>query len=111
MKLVIPIVVLCLTGCATTGVPPPTKSQSTLNKKYLNDGVGVKSIVTNSALESYNMKYLKASSHKAFAQSVSGAWSWKSDRTSEKHAITSALIACQKKIKEAKILIHARLST
>ncbi len=52
-------------------------------------------IVTNQAAESYRKKYSKATLNKAFAQSESGAWSWKSNRTSVEHAKRSALIACQ----------------
>jgi hypothetical protein len=48
----------------------------------------IESIVTNQVLTSYQTKYLKATSHKAFAQSESGAWNWKS-------TIKSALISCQ----------------
>ena len=56
---------------------------------------GEASIMQRRALESYREEYKDASLHKAFAQSDSGHWAWKSNRTSREHAITNALIACQ----------------
>ncbi len=52
--------------------------------------------MTNQALKSYREEYIHATEHKAFAQSAVGAWSWKSNRTSIKHAIENSLIDCQK---------------
>ena len=65
-------------------------------KGHTNTKTGIASIITKDALESYNEKYLAAPEHKAFAQSLSGAWNWKSNRTSLAHAKTSALVGCQK---------------
>lgn len=67
---------------------------------YVSSKSGVSSIITNEALASYNDKYSSAANHKAFAQSLSGAWSWRSDRTSVDHAKRSALINCQRSNQE-----------
>ena len=55
----------------------------------------IESIISKKALKSFETPYHQAPSHKAFTQSESGAWSWKSNRTSKEHAIKSALISCQ----------------
>ncbi len=52
-------------------------------------------IIRKKALKSFRQKYLTASGHKAFAQSESGNWNWRSNRTSEEHAINNALASCR----------------
>lgn len=101
MKLYIIIVILLISGCATT--EKPVTNQNLSNNVSHNakqeapntESYSIKSIITNHALKSYKNKYVQAKSHKAFAQSKSGVSYWKSDRTSSKHAIESALVACQ----------------
>lgn len=61
---------------------------------------GEEIIRTKSALRSYHSEYLKAPSHKAFAQSTEGRWIWRSSRTSVEYAIEDALMACNEKLKE-----------
>jgi hypothetical protein len=90
------IVCVMLSGCATTALEKQPELTAGNIEKYKNPKSGVESIITNTALSSYNEKYLSASEHKALAQSLSGVWSWKSNRTSVEHAKTSALVACQK---------------
>jgi hypothetical protein len=51
-------------------------------------------IITNAALESYQ-KYRSANNHKAFAQSESGAWNWRADRTNQEYAMKNALMGCR----------------
>jgi hypothetical protein len=89
------IVSILLGGCATTTLEKQPEHTMGNIKTYTNSKSGVESIITNSGLSSYNEKYLSASEHKAFAQSMSGVWSWKSNRTSVEHAQTSALVSCQ----------------
>ena len=86
MKYHITIIALLLSGCTTT------ETVVVDGKKVF----AIESIITNKALKSFKTDYLKATSHKAFAQSASGAWNWKSNRTSKAHAIKSALISCQR---------------
>lgn len=94
--------VLALGGCV---VPPPqdpypamddmnttSQERSFLIDKQARD---MDALMTNQAVASYRNEYLKATAHKAFAQSDSGAWSWKSNRTSIEHAINNALIGCR----------------
>ncbi|MEZ5492087.1 MAG: hypothetical protein R3F50_17515 [Gammaproteobacteria bacterium] len=52
-------------------------------------------LIRDDALDSYRSKYIKAPDFKALAQSESGAWGWRSGRTSEQHAIHSALAVCR----------------
>jgi hypothetical protein len=97
VKLYIIVVTLLLSGCATTEKSAVNHTVSH-NKKQIvhkDEPYSIKSIITNHALKSYKNKYVQAKSHKAFAQSKSGVSYWKSDRTSRKHAIESALVACQ----------------
>lgn len=49
---------------------------------------------TKDALKSYKKEYLRERGHKAFAQSPSGAWAWRSQRTSREFAIEDAVNAC-----------------
>ena len=95
--------VILITGCATTD-NPSINPQGKLSKEitlYTNDKKGIESLITNQALKSFKNDYSKASKHKAFAQSVSGSWNWKSNRTSKEHAIKSALIGCQRNNKKS----------
>ncbi|NRB39791.1 MAG: hypothetical protein HRU20_15210 [Pseudomonadales bacterium] len=57
--------------------------------------VGIESIISKKALTSYLTKYSDATDNKAFAQSESGVWNWRSNRTSVEYAKSSALIACR----------------
>ncbi|MEC7815698.1 MAG: hypothetical protein VX939_05475 [Pseudomonadota bacterium] len=86
-----------LVGCATYEQPmSPTTSPGDISEPVFEQkAVGEASIMTNQALKSYREGYVHATEHKAFAQSDVGAWSWKSNRTSIKHAIGNALIDCQ----------------
>jgi len=76
---------------------------------YTSDSEGAESLITNQALESFNTEYKEASKHKAFAQSLSGAWNWKSNRTSIEHAKTSALIGCQRNNKKSEDLYPCKV--
>jgi len=76
---------------------------------YSNDKKGIESLMSNKALKSFKTDYAKASNHKAFAQSVSGAWNWKSNRTTKEHAITSALIGCQRNNKKSEDLYPCKV--
>lgn len=58
--------------------------------------VGKSQLIKNKARVSYQAEYTKAKLYKAFAQSVTGSWSWKSNRTSTIHAMNNALIQCRK---------------
>jgi len=79
------IIFIVVSGCAVQQDHKPVAEPPSID-----------SIITNQALKSFKTDYSKASNHKAFAQSLSGAWSWKSSMTSVEHAKTSALIACQR---------------
>jgi len=87
-----------LVGCATYEQPIPTAASTgnTVEPSFEQKAVGEASIMTNQALKSYREDYVHATEHKAFAQSDVGAWSWKSNRTSVKHAIENSLIDCQR---------------
>ena len=102
--------VIVLSGCATQG---PIQSELPKSeqkiKLYSNSNLGIESIITNKALKSFNTKYVKATKNKAFAQSASGAWNWKSDRTSVEHAKTSALIGCQHNNKKSEDLYPCKV--
>jgi len=52
-------------------------------------------ITRKEAFKSFREKYLASKGHKAFAQSASGNWNWRSNRTSRDHAINSALASCR----------------
>ena len=52
-------------------------------------------IIKKDARKSFANKYLDAKGHKAFAQSDSGNWNWRSNRTSKQHAINNALASCR----------------
>jgi hypothetical protein len=102
MKVYISTLVILLSGCAITETHEPKEEfviPKTLEPVEVETKVekiiNIESIITNQALMSYKGKYLKASTHKAFVQSESGAWNWRSNRTSKEHAINSALISCQ----------------
>ena len=87
-----------LVGCAThqQALPPATNSNANAEPALEGKVLGEDSIMTKQALKSYRENYSHASTHKAFAQSGSGAWSWKSNRTSVEYAIQNSLISCQK---------------
>ena len=125
-KLLTVAAVLWLSGCATTSglgkaehAAHDTKiaeaaSASVSSKhsgmtKYENNETGIDSIILNAALESFQTKYKEATFNKAFAQSVSGAWNWKSNRTSIEHAKTSALVGCQRNNKRSEDIYPCRV--
>jgi hypothetical protein len=91
-----------LVGCATYEKPIPLATSTsetgtgTVEPSFEQKAVGEAAIMTNQALKSYREEYVHATEHKAFAQSDVGAWSWKSNRTSIKHAIENSLIDCQR---------------
>lgn len=47
------------------------------------------------AVDNFINKYMDAKQHRAFAQSTSGTWAWRSARTSTEYAVQNALAACQ----------------
>lgn len=105
--------VLSFLGCATikqNGVSDKSSSiPSHPIKIYQNHAQGIDSIISNEALISFNTDYKDASPNKAFAQSTSGAWSWKSNRTSIEHAKTSALIGCQRNNRKSEDLYPCKI--
>lgn len=92
------VFIALLVGCATYEKPIPTATSTseTVEPSFEQKAVGEAAIMTNQALKSYREEYVHATEHKAFAQSDVGAWSWKSNRTSIKHAIENSLIDCQR---------------
>jgi len=105
------IFISLITGCATTN--KPKMAHQDISSKpitiYENDKKGIESLITNQSLKSFNTDYTMASAHKAFAQSVSGAWNWKSNRTSKEHAIKSALIGCQRNNKKSEDMYPCKI--
>ena len=101
MKYLFVILVFFISGCATQQIKQPKNEQGNQITVYENKQKGIDSIIANKALKSFKNEYLKAAKNRAFAQSLSGAWNWRSDRTSAEHAKTSALIACQRHNKKA----------
>lgn len=102
MKVHISALAILLSGCTPTETHEPKEEvvipeavEPVEVETKVEKIISIESIITHQALMSYKGKYLKASTHKAFAQSESGAWNWKSNRTSKEHAINSALISCQ----------------
>jgi len=98
------IAVASLTGCATHSDISPTRTIQSNGLEfieYTNNKTGIDSLITNQAVKSFKTDYQKAPSNKAFAQSVSGAWNWKSNRSSVEHARTSALVGCQRNNKKS----------
>ncbi len=57
--------------------------------------IGSLMIIRKKARKSFSDKYLDARGHKAFAQSASSNWNWRSNRTSTDHAINNALASCR----------------
>lgn len=49
---------------------------------------------TRAAMDAYRRDYLPTKGHKAFAQSVDGAWSWRGERVSRQFAEDDAVRAC-----------------
>ena len=109
MKYIILISVFVLSGCVTQQVKQATEKPSSQITIYQNNEEGINAIITNKALVSFNNEYLEATGNKAFAQSVSGAWNWKSNRTSIEHAKTSALIGCQRNNKKSEDLYPCKV--
>jgi len=95
-----------LVGCVVQPVSSEN-SNNLINSDNMNSNVLVEDshdelngrsiIIMNAALESYTKGYMKEPSHKAFAQSEQGTWTWKSKRTSKEHAINNALSGCKDK--------------
>lgn len=114
MKETIPVLlVFSLVGC--TSIPEEVYEKSVVKanegaiKIYENKFKGIDSIIDNRALEAFKSKYQEASLHRAFAQSTSGAWNWRSNKTSIEHAKTSALIACQRNNRSSEDLYPCRV--
>lgn len=101
---------IVLSGCATKG---PIQSEAPRAeprfKLYSSNKSGIESIITNEALKSFKTGYANAKENKAFAQSASGAWNWKSNRTSIEHAQNSALIGCQRNNKKSEDLYPCKV--
>jgi hypothetical protein len=89
-----------VSGCGACNQVKESADRPAQVQQYSNNAKGIHSLITKQAKSSFKKKYKKATKHKAFAQSVSGAWSWKSSRTSVEHAKTSALVGCQKNNKD-----------
>ena len=116
MKFYIAAFAVLITGCATTETTVVEKEvlqtePAVIVEKEISkiEPFSIESIITNQALKSYKNKYLKATSYKAFAQSESGAWNWKSNRTSAKHAMKSALVSCQVNNKKSENLYPCKV--
>ena len=109
-KIAAVICVSVLSACATQ---QPLATSSVPDRGeiniYKNDKKEIESIIGNDALRAFKAEYAAASDNKAFAQSVSGSWNWKSNRTSESHAITSALIGCQRNNKRSEVLYPCKV--
>ena len=93
--------IVVITSCKTLdpyNYVAPTELRS-LEKKYgqrFDLGARSKSVIqSNSGIESYNQEYVGEPDHKAFTQSSSGAWSWRSDYSNVEDAINIALEKCQ----------------
>lgn len=111
MKYIPLILVVLAAGCASTektNIPEKSNASKPITI-YTNDKKGIESLMSNKALKSYKTDYAKASKHKAFAQSASGAWNWKSNRTSKEHAMTGALIGCQRNNKKSEDLYPCKV--
>ncbi|MEW8505374.1 MAG: hypothetical protein AB2598_01610 [Candidatus Thiodiazotropha sp.] len=96
MKYITIVISLMIVGCTTNATTDQPKLAKGTVVKYENTQTGINSIISKKALNSYKKEYLSASGHKAFAQSLSGVWSWRSNRTTAEHAKTSALVVCQR---------------
>lgn len=87
-------------GCVQTphhegGGEMEHSAESCPGEKHSVDSEGLSSIISNKGLKSFQRKYKDASENKAFAQSSSGEWAWRSNKTTKSNAILSALVACQ----------------
>jgi hypothetical protein len=101
---------LTVVGCSSQSeIPEEALPKPIAVTIYTNSGQGVASIISKKALESFNTEYLEAPENKAFAQAISGAWNWKSNRTSIEHAKTSALIGCQRNNKRSEDLYPCKI--
>jgi len=97
------------TGCTTQHYMQPKFEESNKITIYQNNRIGIESIISNKALSSFETEYANAPKNKAFSQSASGAWNWKSNRTSVEHAITSALIGCQRNNRKSEDLYPCKV--
>lgn len=77
------IVAILLSGCATNSL---SEKELALVKSKLR---------TKKAVESYQVNYVDAEFHKAWARSKSGAAAWVADRFTEDDAIEQALTTCR----------------
>ncbi len=75
-KYTVPLFVLSLLVCTNTAF------------------AGTEIIRTKDALKSFQKEYLHQQNHKAFAQSPTGAWAWRAERTSREFAIEDAVNSC-----------------
>ena len=109
MKYIVIISIFILSGCTAQQIKQTAETPSSEITSYQNNLTGIDSIISNKALQSFKTEYSKAPTNKAFAQSVSGAWNWKSNRTSIEHAKTSALIGCQRNNKKSEDLYPCKV--
>ncbi|TQV73890.1 AgmX/PglI C-terminal domain-containing protein [Aliikangiella marina] len=83
-KIYILVYLVLLTGCSAS-------------QKLLDETAKDKTIlISKSALESYEKKYIEKSENKAFAQSYTGAWAWRANFTSIEHAVKAVYLDCLK---------------
>lgn len=75
-KFTVPFLVLSLLVCTNTAF------------------AGAEIIRTKDALKSFKKEYLHQKDQKAFAQSPTGAWAWRAERTTREFAIEDAVNAC-----------------
>jgi len=96
-RILILISMFAITSCASNQTNNSSQQIAFLESPthYENKFSGLASIMSKQALERYREKYVSGEENKAFAQSVSGAWAFRTARTSIEHAKTNALVACQ----------------
>lgn len=87
---------LALAGCSSHTLDLAPAAPSFASTVIMDDSARDESVLrTNAALKSYREQYTKAEKHKAFAQSASGAWNWRADRTTREYAVENALMGCR----------------
>ena len=89
------IVTFLLCGCLSKEIPKGRSFNAQEHETFNYSAMAEDSIMKNDALRSYREQYVKEKTHKAFAQSENGSWSWRADRTTEKFAIKNALQSCR----------------
>ena len=66
-------------------------------------------LMSKKALNSYREKFLTERKNKAFAQSDTGSWSWRSSAKSEADAKQKALSSCRKNNKKHEAFYPCRI--